>query len=319
MKKLYCMFFAGVFTCAGSTLLAQTVRVVTATNLVFTPAATTATVGDTIRFTFGTYTPGGSPPVGGGFRHTTTSLTVPAGAAAWDDTLFNDIPQHYYFDYVVSVPGEYNYKCTPHYNNGNGMKGTISVSAILPVKLADFTATSVNGKAVLNWQTASEQNSDHFAVQLSYDGLNFTDVGAVPAAGSSNAALKYSYSVDNLQANTAYVYFRLVTIDRDGKEQFSNIFMLHLGKAGEQNLVRRFYPNPAQNGDHVYFTFDSDSDSKIQIAIFETGGRKVYGIEATANKGVNQSHLPLPKLRKGAYYIQFVLGARKQTLPLFLQ
>lgn len=199
------------------------------------------------------------------------------------------------------------------------MMGTISVNSALPIKLADFSAAELKGKAVLNWQTSSEQNSDHFSIQMSYDGLNFTDVGSTPAAGNSNAAIKYTYSVSNIIANTPYVYFRLLTIDKDTKQQYSDIILLHFGNGIDNWLIKSFYPNPAGNGDHLFFAFNSDTDNKIQLTIFDPSGRKLYVVDATANRGVNQSHFPLPRLRKGAYFVQFVLGDRKQTMPLFVK
>ena len=56
--------------------------------------------------------------------HTTTSLTIPGGAAPWDHqiTLTSQT-----FIYVVAVAGNYHYKCTPHFP---GMEGDFSASPI---------------------------------------------------------------------------------------------------------------------------------------------------------------------------------------------
>ncbi len=306
MKKLYALLFVPVSLAATGQGYAQVVHNVVASNFQFTPSNFTAVIGDTILFTFGP-TPN--------FSHTTTSVTIPAGAATWDSPLTTAVPS---FKYVVTAPGVYNYKCTPHAVT-QGMVATFSVSAVTPVKMISFTASSQQGGALLNWETASEENTDRFAVQMSYDGLNFNDVGFTAAAGSSNAVRKYSYQVGNIGSRAAYVYFRLITIDKDAKKQYSDIVLLHNGAVVAQNLIKTFYPNPAQNGDHLYFSFDSDSDAKMRLTIFETSGRKIFGADAIAVKGVNQSHLPMPRMRKGAYFIEFELGNQKQTLPLFVK
>jgi len=44
--------------------------------------------------------------------HTTTSLTIPTGAASWDSPLD---PGNQTFIYVVTTVGTYDYKCTPHF------------------------------------------------------------------------------------------------------------------------------------------------------------------------------------------------------------
>jgi len=56
--------------------------------------------------------------------HTTTSTTIPAGAAAWD-ALMDDT--HLTFDYVPTVAGLYLYVCTPHASGG--MVGQFNVTS----------------------------------------------------------------------------------------------------------------------------------------------------------------------------------------------
>jgi plastocyanin len=77
----------------------------------FTPATVTAEVGDTIRWIW----QGGS--------HTTTSTTIPAGAAPWDSPI---TPTNAVFQYILTVPGTYLYLCTPHASLS--MTGIIVVS-----------------------------------------------------------------------------------------------------------------------------------------------------------------------------------------------
>jgi len=55
--------------------------------------------------------------------HTTTSTTIPAGADAWDHPINSSNTS---FDYVVMVPGLYNYKCTFH--EASGMVGTFTAN-----------------------------------------------------------------------------------------------------------------------------------------------------------------------------------------------
>lgn len=74
----------------------------------FSPnSITNVQVGDVIRWTLD----GGS--------HTTTSVSVPAGASTWDYT-FSGIGDT--FDYTVTVAGSYSYKCNFH----GGMTGTFT-------------------------------------------------------------------------------------------------------------------------------------------------------------------------------------------------
>jgi len=74
-------------------------------------------VGDTVRWTW----------VSG--SHTTTSATVPNGAATWDSQINSSNNQ---FDYKVTVAGTYGYVCTPH--AGSGMVGTFNASSVTGIQ-----------------------------------------------------------------------------------------------------------------------------------------------------------------------------------------
>jgi plastocyanin len=54
--------------------------------------------------------------------HTTTSTTIPAGAATWDELMD---ASHLSYDYIPTVAGTYSYKCTPH--ESMGMVGQFTV------------------------------------------------------------------------------------------------------------------------------------------------------------------------------------------------
>jgi len=78
--------------------------------------------------------------------HTTTSTSVPAGAAPWDSPINSSTPT---FDYTVTVPGTYTYQCTPHASMGMTASFVASgiATAIAPTPFDDaFTATVTDGK-----------------------------------------------------------------------------------------------------------------------------------------------------------------------------
>jgi plastocyanin len=113
MKKLiWGLFpiFIALTTCV--TNIYPAIRTVQVSDFQFTPNNLNVTVGDTIKWQW----------VNG--IHTTTSLTVPTGAAAWDSpiTITNQT-----FFYRITTAGNYHYKCTPHFP---GMEGDISASPI---------------------------------------------------------------------------------------------------------------------------------------------------------------------------------------------
>ncbi len=76
-----------------------TVITVTVMDYSFTPSSFTANVGDTVKWIW----------VNGG--HTTTSTSVPSGAASWSNPLNSSSTS---FEYTITTPGTYNYWCAIH-------------------------------------------------------------------------------------------------------------------------------------------------------------------------------------------------------------
>jgi plastocyanin len=85
-------------------------------SLTFNPSNFNCNVGDTVLFIWSS-----------GF-HTATSTTVPAGAPAFDSPISANSQT---FMYVVTVPGTYNFVCTPHaaVMSGSFTASTVSVKS----------------------------------------------------------------------------------------------------------------------------------------------------------------------------------------------
>lgn len=91
----------------------------------------------------------------------------------------------------------------------------------LPILLVDFTAKESNGSNILNWNTASEINSDHFNIERSTDGRNYYSIGRVNASGFSSTEVKYSFT--DVSPADGKNFYRLVMTDRDGSFEYSKI------------------------------------------------------------------------------------------------
>jgi hypothetical protein len=77
-----------------------------------------------------------------------------------------------------------------HGPTGFGPATLSSMGNILPIVLSDFTAVVNQGAVDLNWTTATESNSDHFAIQRSTDaGSTWAVIGTVAAAGNSSVSI----------------------------------------------------------------------------------------------------------------------------------
>lgn len=140
MKNLYTFYcllmliFCGKFS-DGAT------HIITQSGNSFNPQTLTVNVGDIVRWVW----TGGS--------HTTTSTSVPGGAAPWNSVLNNGTQQ---FEYTVTVAGDYNYECTPH--AAMGMNGSFNAVELPPAcainpeitQVDNVVTVSINGTGATN-------------------------------------------------------------------------------------------------------------------------------------------------------------------------
>jgi plastocyanin len=137
MKKIYSFV---LFIFSAFAINAQTVHTITVENYKFTPQniSTGVAPGDIILFQWLNGT------------HTSTSVSIPAGATAWDQPMTSGSPT---YSFVVTVPGSYGYKCTPHATTmfmvGGFTVGPNAVPAITNNYLSNVFPNPFSGKITI--------------------------------------------------------------------------------------------------------------------------------------------------------------------------
>lgn len=97
----------------------------------------------------------------------------------------------------------------------------------LPVELLSFTGRPMGSGVLLEWSTATETGSGYFVVERSMDLLRFDSIGTVPAAGCSQALMRYSLLDDRPKPGVNYYMLRQV--DLDGSERLHGPVAVQLG------------------------------------------------------------------------------------------
>lgn len=137
----------------------------------------------------------------------------------------------------------------------------------LPVELIEFNAVlDESEKVQLNWTTASEENSDYFSIEKSYDGISFFELSTVNAKGSSLSPSNYFHW--DLNPKIGYNYYRLKMVDKDGSYEYSKTETVYL--QGQKSIV---YPNPVT--DVIYLSNDGMDISDCQYSIMDLSGKEV--------------------------------------------
>ncbi|MES2556595.1 MAG: T9SS type A sorting domain-containing protein [Bacteroidota bacterium] len=121
------------------------------------------------------------------------------------------------------------------------MRITIFTTSVLPLELISFSAAQTGNEVTCNWITATERNTNVFVVEHSTNGIDFSPLGMVNAAGNSNSLLDYSFTDKN--PATGMNYYRLLMIDIDGTSTYSDIATANFAKTA----VASVYPNPASD------------------------------------------------------------------------
>jgi hypothetical protein len=76
----------------------------------------------------------------------------------------------------------------------------------LPIELISFQANcSDDNTAIITWSTASEHNSSYFQVKKSRDGINWSLLSEVGAAGNSTSIINYElFDTENINGVVYY-------------------------------------------------------------------------------------------------------------------
>ena len=152
---------------------------------------------------------------------------------------WNMVREHLTFTATATT---HNLRITPNFTVSYGMlfdNFSITLVSMLPVELLHFDARSEGSAVQLNWVTATEHNSAAFAVDRSTDGLVWTTIARLPAAGNSQSALDYSTRDD--QPVHGLSYYRLTQVDLDGTQNTTDARSVFFTDAGGPVL----WPNPA--------------------------------------------------------------------------
>jgi hypothetical protein len=166
----------------------------------------------------------------------------------------------------------------------------------LPVELLSFTAECANESILLKWQTASEFNSSHFDVEKSTDGLNWSTIGLLPAAGNSNELLSYSFEDASKIANTSY--YRINQVDIDGLQKYYG--PINPLCESINHLNGKTIPNPSNN--EFWLQISSNEEQKFTYVLQDVNGSKIMENSAELLPGSNM--FPIREtIPSGMYFI----------------
>jgi hypothetical protein len=182
----------------------------------------------------------------------------------------------------------------------NGTTITVTKTSVLPLAWGPFTATTDGNVVTLHWTTLQESNTSHFVVEHATNGVSYTRVGEVAAAGTSAVPKDYSF-VHPSPGVSAIHYYRLLQVDKDGEASYSAVRTVRMDKAALP--VVRFAPNPVR--DVLQLTVRVNT---AKVIIYDSRGWTVYS--AVLRRGTHP--VDLRRLAPGSYVLSVVENGVKQ-------
>ncbi len=164
----------------------------------------------------------------------------------------------------------------------------------IPIKIVAITARRQGINVLVNWTTASEQNSGLFDIERSTDAVNFSKIGQVQAAGYSTNMRNYQFT-DTHTVKTM-LFYRLKMIDAGGIYKLSTVKMV-AADAGMQEF--QLYPNPAVSFVNIALTEAATNDMQVQVTNQMGQSVKTIGI----SKGTQLLTIDVSALAKGIYFV----------------
>lgn len=178
---------------------------------------------------------------------------------------------------------------------------TTIFGAPLAESLLSFSGRRVGSANILKWTIAQEQNIRGYAIERSYDGLNFSSVAfenSKAPGGNSQSALQYSFTDNNF--NGSIQYYRLKQTANDGRISMSPVISI---KENSSILtLDGLFPNPAD--DIVNIALRSPTKTNIDIEIVDLRGRVNIQKNISVEPGNNIIPVSVEKLAAGTYLVR---------------
>jgi hypothetical protein len=165
---------------------------------------------------------------------------------------------------------------------------------------------------LISWTASEDASVLGFEVERSYDGINFTTVGKVPAKAGDISEYKYEDETADL-SQTAYYRVRDIALDGVGASQVMKV----ASKAAAMNDAIRIAPNPT-NGP-LNMSFWQDQAGEVAVSIISTTGQEVYRESFSAERGNNTRTLTPSNLAAGTYFVKVRTATGNQmTQPVVI-
>lgn len=177
--------------------------------------------------------------------------------------------------------------------------GTIDDTNLLPVTWLSFDAkyNPEQNNVLLEWATLSEYQNQHFVIERSENGIDFTEIGI--KKGNTNSRSVKNYQFWDFEPLYTKTYYRIKQVDLNGDFSYSNVKMIETKDSKKLGITHY------QNKTILYSNLKESTKAKIKI--YDMSGNTVAFFDVFLEKGQNEILLPLNKISKAVYVYKIEL------------
>jgi hypothetical protein len=182
---------------------------------------------------------------------------------------------------------------------------------VLPIILKSFKGSAEPEKINLHWIITMEFNFDHFIIERSLDGVDFSEIGIVHGAGRNLKDIETNYFFSDPNPHQGRNYYRFRAVDLDLYEEFSPVIMIDW--KGKE--IISVYPIPA-DGSSLSIHTNFDPDENAFVTVYDNLGARLYMMSVT---GIENHLLFASRLSSGIYYLDYNSRNHQEIIRFFVK
>ncbi len=181
--------------------------------------------------------------------------------------------------------------------------GIYKEKSTLPLNIISFSATENQNGVQLLWKADNESSVDHYEIERSADGWNFTTISQQKKSANSSGPNSYTYTDIPTAQSSQTLFYRVKQVDMDGHYSYSKTLAIKRNTLSREVSI---YPNPVS--DHLYINISGKQNSIAILSVWNAAGVKVISQQLNLAAGNNSFSVNgIERLPEGIYQIHLRL------------
>jgi hypothetical protein len=178
----------------------------------------------------------------------------------------------------------------------------------LAIDAITIKAQAKNNGVEVDWQAKTETDMDHYEVEKSIDGANFSKQNTTAAIGNSTVPVNYGwFDVAPVKGNN---FYRVKAFDKTGNIKYTSIVKVNIGSAQPAISV---VPNPISNNGFGLRLTDLDK-GVYTLILYNNLGQQVYNTKLQHDGGSVLKQIELSVALANGGYRLLLLGDNNARL-----